>query len=269
MGNSLLSMIDGLSLLWMVYVFIVSLVTWVYWNYSMGKGSRKSWIAREQAREMGILVREAEHRIDIGLFPDEYPRWELGAPHWSVILHEMFLHAAEQGWKEAESMVCWGHWGSTSDPNPEAGYSTMELVGYQTSHKEIWDIYHSIYLLRRPLGLPSCGDQLRRTICNILSSLTDQFHQCRYSAATRGDHEFEEEWLSRPNRREPYEEALRAACQRALDTTEALRGNIERLSQRTRVTSQTHSRSQSRSHTRSRNRSCTRSRSRSHSRAHG
>ena len=36
MGNSLLNMIDGFSLLWMVYVFIVSLVTQVYWNYIMG-----------------------------------------------------------------------------------------------------------------------------------------------------------------------------------------------------------------------------------------
>ena len=63
----------------------------------------------EQARETGILVREAEQRIDIELFLDEYPRWELGAPHWSVILHEMFLHAAKQGHKEAERLICWGH----------------------------------------------------------------------------------------------------------------------------------------------------------------
>ena len=40
MGNLFLSMIDGSSLLWMAYVFIVSLVTQVNWNYSMGGGSR-------------------------------------------------------------------------------------------------------------------------------------------------------------------------------------------------------------------------------------
>ena len=62
-----------------------------------------------QAREMGPSVREAEHRIDVELFLNEYPRWELGTPPWSVILHEMFLHAAEIGQKEAERMVCWGH----------------------------------------------------------------------------------------------------------------------------------------------------------------
>ena len=122
-------MIDGFSLLQMVYVFIISLVTQVYWNYSMGGGSRNPTIAREQARETGISVREAECRIDVGLFLNEYPRWELGAPHQSVILHEMFLHTAKWGQKEAEHMVCWGHQGSASEPNLEAGHSAMELVG--------------------------------------------------------------------------------------------------------------------------------------------
>ena len=176
-------------------------------------------------------MREAVCRIDIGLLLDEYPRWELGTPHQSVILHEMFLHTAERGWKEVECMVHLGCQGSTSEPNPEAGHSTMELVGYQTSCKEISDINQSVCLLRRPLGLPSCGDQLRRrTICNILSSFKDQLHRHRYPAATREDPESEEEWQPRLNRQEPYEEALRVAHQRVLDTTEALRGDIERPS---------------------------------------
>ena len=79
-------------------------------------------------------MREAEWRIYVRLFLNEYPRWGLRTPHWSVILHEMFLHAAERGQKEAECMV---HLGSTSEPDPEAGHSTMELVGYWTSRKEI------------------------------------------------------------------------------------------------------------------------------------
>ena len=229
---------------------------------------QKSKIAWEQARETGTSVREAECRIDIGLFLNKYPRWELGTPHQLVILHEMFLHAAEQGWKEAECTVCWAHWGSASEPNLEAGHSAMELVGYWTSHKEIQDIYQSVYLLRRPLGLPSCGDKLRRTIRDILSSLTDCLHRHGYPATTREDPESEEEWQPRPNRQEPYEESLRAACQRALDTTKVLRGDIERLSWRTRGTSWTHSRTCSSSHSRSHTRSRSRSQSRSHSRTH-
>ena len=197
-----------------------------------GGRTRKSQIDREQAREMGTSMREAEHRIDIGLFLDKYPRWELGTPHSSVILHEMFLHTAERGQKEAEHMVHWGHQGSTSEPYLEAGHSTMALVGYWTSCKEIRDIYQSVYLLRRPLGLPSCGDQMRRRVIHdILSSLKDWLHRCRYPTATSEDLESEEEWHPGLNRWEPYEEALRVVCQRALDTAEALQGDIERLSQ--------------------------------------
>ena len=268
MGNSLSSMINGF------FIVVDGLCFYCLFSYlsllelQYGGRIRKSQIAREQMRETGILVREAEYQIDIGLFLNEYHRWELGAPNWSVILHKMFLHTAERGWKEVECMVCWGHWGSASDPEPEAGHSAMELVGYWTSCKEIGDIYQNVYLLRRPLGLPSCGDRLRRrTIGDILSSLTDQLHRHRYPATTGEDPESEEEWQPRPNRWEPYEKALRAACQRALDTTKVLWGYIERLSQRTRGTSQTHSRTHSRSCSRSHTRNRSRSQSRSHSRA--
>ena len=161
----------------------------------------KSQIAREQAREIRTSVREAECCIGVGLFLNKCPSWELGTPHWSVILHEMFLHTAERGWKEAEHMVHQVFQGSTSEPNLEAGHSAMELVGYWTSHKEISDIYQSVYLLRRPLGHPSCGDQLRRKmICDILSSLTDQLYRHGYLATARGDPESEQEWWPRLNR---------------------------------------------------------------------
>ena len=45
--------------------------------------------------EVGLSVREAEWRMDAKLFLNECHRWELGAPHQSVILHEMFLHATK------------------------------------------------------------------------------------------------------------------------------------------------------------------------------
>ena len=216
----------------------------------------KSLATREQAREMGISVREAEWRIDAELFLNEYPRWELGAPHQSVILHEMFLHAAEQGHKEAERLVCQGCWGSASEPNLEAEYSAMELVGHQTSHKEICNIYHSVYLLRRPPGLSPCdGQQRRRAICNILSSLTSQLHQHECPATIQEG-------------QESYEEVLRAAHQKALETAEVLQGDLKRLNQGMRDTPQTHSGSCSRSHTWRRGRSQSRSHGRACSQSH-
>ena len=177
----------------------------------------------------------------------------------------MLLHAAKRGQKEVGCMVCQGCRGSMYDPNLEVGQSTMELVGYHTSQKEMRDIYQSIYLLWRAPGLPSCRDQLwRKAIQGILSSLKIQLHRSGCSAAAR-DLESQEEEQVRLNWWGSYEEALRAAHQRALDTAEALKSDIERLSQRRRDRSWTYSQtcSQSRSHSRTRN--C--SRTRSHSRA--
>ena len=68
----------------------------------------RTQVAWEQAEENGILFRESEHRIDVRLFLDEYPQWELGTPHQSIILHGMFLHVTERGQKEAECSVHWG-----------------------------------------------------------------------------------------------------------------------------------------------------------------
>ena len=164
---------------------------------------------------------EAEHLLDIGLFLDKYPRWELGMPHRAVILHEMFLHAADKGWKEAEWMVHWGLCGSVHDSGSEADQSAMELVGYHTSQSEMRDIYQSIYLLRRTLGLPPCGAQSRRkAIQDILSSLKGRLHRCGCSTFVRNLEPQERQVGS--NQWGSCEEALRVAHQRALDTTKLL-----------------------------------------------
>ena len=46
-------------------------------------------------------------------------------------------------------------------PDPEADIPAIKLVGYWTSHKEIRDLYHSVYLLRRSSSPPPCGTQWR------------------------------------------------------------------------------------------------------------
>ena len=123
-----------------------------------GDRMEKSQVTHCRAAEEGLSFREAERVIESKLFLDKYPLWGLGTPHQMVILHEMFLHATGQGWKEAECMCHHGCQSSIPEPNPKADQSAMELVGYQTSRKEIRDVYHSVYLLRRPLGSPSCGE---------------------------------------------------------------------------------------------------------------
>ena len=131
---------------------------------------------------------------------------------------------------------------------------------YCTSCKEIKDIYHSVHLLRRSPGLPHYGAQQRgRAIHDIVSSLISCLHWWVYPAATGEAQGSKDEWLPRLSRRESYEEALKAAHQRVLETTEALRSDIERLSQGTRDVPQTHSRSQIRNHSRSHGRSWSKS----------
>ena len=156
----------------------------------------KSHTTREWAIEVGLLLREAEWRFDAKLFLTEYPRWEIGAPHQSVILHEMFLHATEWGQKEAERFICQGYQDSLPRPDPEVDQSAMKLVGYRTSHKKIRDLYHSVYLSRWPPGpLPCRPPQRRETIHDILSSLRNHLHQWGLSCCSWKRHTGGCQWV--------------------------------------------------------------------------
>ena len=231
-----------------------------------GDWVQRTWVARDFAEENNMSIHEAECQIDIWLFLDKYPRWELGTPHRAIILHKMFLHTADRGWKEAEQMVHWGHCSNVYDHGSEVDQSAMELVGYHTSWREMRDVYQSIYLLQRAPSLPPCGAQPRRkAIQDILSSLKSWLHRCGHSSTIRNlesqDEQVAWSWCG------SYEEALRVVHQRALDTTEALMSNIKRISRQRRGRSQSHSRNCSQSRNHSRNCSQSRSWSRGHSRA--
>ena len=62
----------------------------------------KTLATKEWANVEGLSIREMEHHMDVDMFLDGYIRWEVGSPHHSVILHEMFLYTTEQEQKEAE-----------------------------------------------------------------------------------------------------------------------------------------------------------------------
>ena len=136
--------------------------------------------------------------MELELFLNEYSWWGLETPHWSVILHEMFLHAKAWGQKEVECMCCWGHQNSIREPNSEVDQSGMWLIGFQTSRKEIREVYHSVYLLNRSPGFPSCGKmRRRRAIQDILSSLETWQQRWTYMTETQnlGAHGREQESL--------------------------------------------------------------------------
>ena len=229
-----------------------------------GNRMEKSWVAHCWAEEEGLSIREAERVIESEMFLDEYPQWELGTPHQTVILHEMFLHAAEWGWKEAECMCHWGHQSHILEPDPEADQSAMELVGYQMSRREMQDIHHSMYLLQRCPGSSSCGALTRRrAIQDILSSLQTQLQRQTSSAKTEGPGAHGRERVgTEPS--QSYEGVLWAAHQKAVETAKALHSDLERLDDEHRGRSPVCS--QNRSHHRTRSGSCSRTQLGSHPR---
>ena len=82
----------------------------------------KGWAVRE-----GLSVQEAEQVMDVKLFLEGQTRWEADSPHHLMMLHEMFQHAADQGWKEAEHMVHQGHQHELPKVDPEANLSAIHL----------------------------------------------------------------------------------------------------------------------------------------------
>ena len=239
--------------LWMVLYFCCFFSYPSLLELHYGGRMSKSQTTREWAMEVGLSVREAEERIDAELFLDEYPRWELGSSPLVCYPPKDVSTCSQvraEGGREAHPTRPQG---SVSRPDLKADQSAMELVGYLTSHKEIWDIYHSVYLLRRSPGLPPCRSQQRReAIHDILSSLRSQLHQWVYPTAAKETWWPVDKHQSRFRRRgDLHEEALweaRAAHQRVLEATQVLKSDIERLSWGMRDAPWTCSHSHSRSH---------------------
>ena len=121
-----------------------------------------------------------------------------------------------------------GQQNSIREPNSEVDQSAMALIGFRTTRKEVREVHHSVYLLHRLLGFPSCGEmRRRRAIQDILSSLEaqQQSQTCMTETQNLGAHGGEQE-LDMPH---SYEAALWVACQKALETTEALQSDLNRL----------------------------------------
>ena len=112
------------------------------------------------------------------MFLDGYVRWEVGSPHHSIILHEIFLHAAKQGWKEAEWMICQGHQHGLPKLDPQADISAVWSVGPYTSREEFRDLYYQVYKLRRLPESPPCGPEwMEELTTEVVSSLKDHLRQ--------------------------------------------------------------------------------------------
>ena len=148
---------------WSVFYCFLSCLTLLELHY--GGRVQRSWVAWEQAKETRTSVRESEHRIDVKLFLDEYPQWELGTPNQSVILHEMFLHAAERGQKEGGT---YGPLGQCTGTSPRDGPICHGVGG-------VSDIPQ-----RNLRHLSECLPATKATRTSLLWGLTEEENDLRY-----------------------------------------------------------------------------------------
>ena len=197
-----------------------------------------------------------ERITDVELFLGLQDQWAEDSPHCLVILYEIFRHAAVQGQKEAEQIICRGHQQNMPQLNPEAGIPTIQLVGPETTKEELLEIYLEVYKLHRLPGFPPGEPAILE---EVLSSLPD--HQgCeeeKAPAATvqpypEGPHSFRSSTPHRRRNDNSMERSLvtvHTAHQKVLAVVATLEEEIERLSC-TRNCSQSRARSKSKDHQR-------------------
>ena len=119
-----------------------------------GSKKDKALATKGQAAKEDLSVSEAERVMDVELFLEGQAKWEVDSPHCLMMLYEMFHHTTDQGQKEAEQEVCWGHQKELQKLDPEADLSAIQLVSPHTSKEELWSLYLKVYKQWRLPGSP-------------------------------------------------------------------------------------------------------------------
>ena len=175
--------------------------------------------------------------MDVELFLGIQDRWAEDSPHCMDILHEMFQHVATKGQKKAEWIVCRGCQQNLPQLNPEAGIPAVQLVGPETSKKELLELYLEVYKLHRLPGSPPGEPAILE---EVLSSLPDH-QRCEEeeaSAATampcpEGHHSSRSSIPHKGREDDLVERSLAMVCeahQKALAMAATLEEEIDRLS---------------------------------------
>ena len=192
--------------------------------------------------------------MDVELFLGIQSQWAEDSSHHLAILHEMFQHAAAKGWKEAEWIICQGHWQNLPQLNPESGIPTIQLVGPETSKEEILELYLEVYKLHRLPGSPPGEPVLLE---EVLSSLPDhQGHEVEKAPAAtarpcpKDPHSSRSSIPQKGKRDKLVERSLATVCkahQKVLAAAATLEEGIDRLNH-TQNCSEPRMRSMSRDH---------------------
>ena len=202
-----------------------------------GSKREKFQVAKQQVADEGRSVWEMEQVMDVELFLEGQARWGEDSPHHLAMMHEMLQHAAAKGWKEAEWIVCRGCWQKLPLLDLEVGIPTIQLVGTETSEKELQELYLEVYKLHRLPGSPPGEPVLLEEVVSSLKDCQGQRGE-RTSADTPRSQMADPQPLrsgaSRKGKRDSsVERSLATVCeahQKALAAVANLKEEIERLS---------------------------------------
>ena len=177
-----------------------------------------------------------EQVVDVDLFLSAQNHWAADSPHHLMILHEMFLHAASEGQKEAERMMHRGCQQYMPQLDPRVDLSTIQLVHPMIGRRELLDLYLEVYKLH---WLPGSPPGELAILQEISSAILDPTSEEEQSASTQGSSSHED--LHPPEDQHPCQERGRAldrslarvheAHWQVLSITATLEEEIERLHQ--------------------------------------
>ena len=178
-----------------------------------------------------------ERVMDVELFLETQSNWAEDSPHHLMILHEMFQHAAIEGQKEVEQIICRGHWQNMPQLNLEADIPAVQLVGSETTKEELLEIYLEVYKLHRlpgsPPGEPAILKEVMASLPDHPKREEDKTPEASVQPCPGGSHSPRSSTPLRRRNDNSVEQSLatvHAAHQKALATVATLEEEIQRLS---------------------------------------
>ena len=179
-------------------------------------------------------MHEMERAMDVDLFWGAQNQWAKDSPHRLTILHEMFLHTASKGQKDAEQVICQGHWWHMPQLNPEVGVPAIQLVWPETSREELLDLYLEVYKLHRLPGSPLGELAILEEVSTTILGPSWEKEETPNAQMQPSHKDFHPSQIRRPcqKRETSLERSLDRvckACRKALSPTATLEEEIEKL----------------------------------------
>ena len=121
---------------------------------------------------------EAESHLDVDLFSNEYLWWEASGPQCPFILQRVFVHVETMGQKEIEWAICQGCWQALLGVDTKVDAPTIQVVGFKTTQREIWEIFNDVYHPKGLPGPPLCSLEWAEELAQeIMTSLKEHLWQ--------------------------------------------------------------------------------------------